>query len=482
MTAASARPAPVPMYRGGMIRIPRTVLGAGAAAAALLAAGTAAAATGRIFTVAGAGNFAFPMRTVPVPVGDGGPAALARILYPTAVAALPDGGYLIADGEGQRVRRVSATGVISTVAGVGREGATGDGGPATAARLNWPLGVAGLADGAVAIAERGNRIRLVEPDGTIRTLAQVVSPDGLAAAADGGVLAAQDFENRVLHIDRAGVVTVVAGTGARGSGGDGGPATAATLNRPVAVGTTADGGVLIGDGSNRVRRVAPDGTITTVAGTGSATASGDGGAATAAGVPRPLAVAGTSDGGFLIASLSQIRRVRADGVITTVAGVGAGNFAGDANAAAAAHLWLPRGVAQLAGGGILVADTNSGRVRFVDRSDPGPSAPGAPRLMGASFVRGIQKGEAALMTRVRVACPPRRVAVRFGLARRATVSIVVTLGGRTVARPGARLGPGLHTLRFRVDRTGEHLVRMTAAEGAGRAAHDQLQLSVNTCG
>jgi hypothetical protein len=453
-----------------------------AVAAALAAAAPASAATGRIFTVAGAGNFVIQNRALPVPVGDGGPAALARILYPTAVAALPGGGYLIADGEGQRVRRVSATGVISTVAGVGREGSTGDGGPATAARLNWPLGVAGLPDGAVAIAERDNRIRLVEPDGTIRTLAQVTSPDGLAAAADGGVLVTQDFENRVVHIDRAGVVTVVAGTGARGFSGDGGPATAAALNRPVAVGAAADGGFLIGDGSNRVRRVAPDGTITTVAGTGSGTASGDGGAATAAGVPRPAAVAGTSDGGFLIASLSQVRRVGADGVIRTVAGVGAGNFAGDANAAADAHLWLPRGVAQLAGGGILVADTNSGRVRFVDRADPGPSVPGAPRLMGASFVRGVQKGEAALMTRVRVACPPRQVAVRFGLARRATVSIVVTLGGRTVARPGARLGPGLHTLRFRVDRTGEHLVRMTAAEGAGRAARDQLQLSVNRCG
>ncbi|HTI34467.1 MAG TPA: hypothetical protein VL422_12365, partial [Miltoncostaea sp.] len=442
----------------------------------------AVAATGRIFTVAGAGDFAFPMRTIAPPVGDGGPAALARILYPTAVAALPDGGYLIADAEGERVRRVTANGVISTVAGVGRGGFTGDGGPAAAARLDWPVGVAGLPDGAVAISDqRNSRIRLVEPDGTIRTLAQVTAPDGIAAAADGGVLVAQDFENRVVHVDRAVVVTVVAGTGARGFAGDGGPATAAVLNRPVGVGAAADGGFLIADGSSRVRHVAPDGIITTVAGTGSGTASGDGGAATAAGVPRPAAVAGTSDGGFLIASLSQVRRVGADGVIRTVAGVGAGNFAGDANAAADAHLWLPRGVAQLAGGGILVADTNSGRVRFIDRADPGAAVPGAPRLMGASFVRGVQKGEAALMTRVRVACPPRQVAVRFGLARRATVSLVVTLAGRTVARPGARLGAGVHTLRFRVDRTGEHLVRMTAAEGGG-AAHDQLQLSVNPCG
>ncbi|HTI35603.1 MAG TPA: hypothetical protein VL422_18150, partial [Miltoncostaea sp.] len=226
-----------------MIRIRRRSWCAGAAAAALIAAGPAAGASGRIFTVAGAGDFAFPMRTIAPPVGDGGPAAFARVLYPTAVAALPDGGYLVADGEGQRVRRVSATGVIRTVAGVGREGSTGDGGPATAARLNWPVGVAGLPDGAVAIADqRNNRIRLVEPDGTIRALAQLVSPDGLAAAADGGVLVVQDVENRVVHVDRAGLVTVVAGTGARGFAGDGGPATAAALNRPAAVGAAADGG------------------------------------------------------------------------------------------------------------------------------------------------------------------------------------------------------------------------------------------------
>jgi hypothetical protein len=438
----------------------------GAAVAALAAAGPAAAATGRIFTVAGAGAFALPMATIPPPVGDGGPAALARILYPTALAALPDGGYLVADAEGQRIRRVSPAGVITTVAGTGRGGLTGDGGPATAARLNWPIGVAALADGSLAIADqRNNRVRLIDPAGTIRTLAVLTAPDGVAPAGGGGVLVVQDFENRVVRVDRAGNVTVVAGTGVRGFSGDGGPATAARLNRPQGVAAAADGGFLIADGSNRIRRVAADGTITT-----------------AAAVERPAGVAETPDGGLLVASVNRVLMVRPGGAVTTVAGTGRGNFSGDGGPARDASLWLPRGVAEAAGGGILVADTNSGRVRFVDVADPGPSAPGAPRVPAASFMRPIQRGEAGIMTHVRVACPPRLVAMRFGLARPATVSMVVSLRGRTVARPGARLGAGSHVLRFRVRRTGRHLVRLTAAEGPGRAARDQAQLTVNPCG
>ncbi len=438
---------------------------AGAVAAALAAGAPATAATGRIFSVAGAGGFALPMATIAPPVGDGGPAAFARILYPTAVAALPDGGYLVADAEGQRIRRVSPAGVITTIAGTGRAGLTGDGGPATAARINWPTGVAPLADGSVAIADqRNNRVRLIDPLGTITTLAQVTSPDGVAPAADGGVLAVQDFENRVVHIDRAGAVTVVAGTGARGSAGDGGPATAALLNRPVAVAAAADGGFLVADGSNRIRRVAADGTITT-----------------AAAVERPAGVAETPDGGLLVTSVNRLLRVDPGGAVTTVAGTGQGNFSGDGGRARDASLWLPRGVAVPAGGGVLVADTTSGRVRFVDAADPEPSAQGIPRVRGASFMRPIQRGEAGIMTHVRVACPPRGVAMRFGLARRATVSMVVTLAGRTVARPGARLAAGAHVLRFRVTRPGQYLARLTAADGPGRAARDQAQVTVRPC-
>ena len=460
---------------------------AAASAVALVAglavgAPPASPATGRIFSVAGAGFFVRGDVSVAPPIGDGGPAAFARLTSPVAVAATQDGGFLVAEANGHRVRRVSPRGVISRVAGTGRGGLSGDGGPATAARINTPVGVAQLADGTVAIADqRNNRIALVDPAGVISTLATMTAPDGVAAAADGGVLVVQDFENRVLHVDRAGVATVVAGSGVRGFFGDGGPATAARLSRPKGVASTADGGFLIADG-NRVRRVAPDGTISTVAGNGAMVPSGDGGPATAAAVPRPAAVAATPDGGFLVASVNQIRRVRPDGTIVTLAGTGRGNFSGDGGPARTANTWLPHGVAAAAGGGVFVADPNAERIRFIDSADPGP-APGVttPRFMAASFVRGIQRGGVSNMTRIRVACPPRLVAVRFALARAATVSVVVSRSGTTVARPGARLGAGAAVLRFRVSRTGEHLVRLTAVDSLRRAAHDQAQLSVGGC-
>ena len=272
---------------------------------------------------------------------------------------------------------------------------------------------------------------------------------------------------------------MVAGTGTRGFSGDGGPATEARLSHPRAVAATRDGAVLIADGSNRVRRVGADGIITTVAGNGSEGSAGDGGPATAASVPRPAAVASTADGGLLIASANRIRRVRPDGTITTVAGTGRGNFSGDAGPAREASLWSPGGVAAAAGGGILVADTFDGRIRFIDSAVPAPvGRPAAPRLLAVSFRRPIQRGEGLIVTRLRVACPPRLVAVRFALNRTAAVSLRVTRAGRRVVVLRARLPAGGHTLRFRVGTTGEHALRLTAVGGPRQMAVNQAQLSV----
>ena len=108
----------------------------------------------------------------------------------------------------------------------------------------------------------------------------------------------------------------------------------------------------------------------------------------------------TGDGGLLIASANRIRRVRPDGTITTVAGTGRGNFSGDAGPARDATLWSPGGVAAAAGGGILVADTFDGRIRFIDSAVPGPRGrPAPPRLLAVSFRRPIQRGEAGYRRR-----------------------------------------------------------------------------------
>jgi hypothetical protein len=195
--------------------------------------------------------------------GDGGPATAAEIFDPNGVAVMPDGGFLIADGD-YVVRRVFPDGTITTVAGTGTPGFSGDGGPATEAHLNLPYSVAVTADGGFLIADAGNR--------------------------------------RVRRVSPTGIITTVAGTGVQGSAGDGGAATAAQLNDPTGVATTPDGGILIADFfGNRVRWVSPTGVITTVAGTGNLAVfrDGDGGPATAANIDMPFGVAVTPSGGFV---------------------------------------------------------------------------------------------------------------------------------------------------------------------------------------
>ena len=227
-------------------------------------AAPAQAAQGDIFTFAGTGLSGFG--------GDGGPATSAALRQPIAVAWLADGSVLVADYGNHRIRRISPGGQITTVAGTGAAGYSGDGGPATSARLSWPLDVEPTADGGFLIADLGNK--------------------------------------RVRRVSPAGIITTVAGTGQGGSQGDGGPATSARLGSPTGVAVTADGGFLVADANaDRVRRVSPDGTITP---------------AVAAQLNVPVGVAALPDGGFLVAEYAghRVRRVSAAGVITRVAGTG----------------------------------------------------------------------------------------------------------------------------------------------------------------
>ena len=224
-------------------------------------------------------------------------------------------------------------GVIIRVAGtVGTAGSAGDDGPATDAQLNFPFGV--------------------------------------AVTADGGFLIGDTLNNVVRKVSADGVITRVAGTGTAGSAGDGGPATDAQLNGPIAVAVTADGGFLIADSNNNVvRRVSADGVITRVAGTtGTAGSAGDDGPATDAQLNGPIGVAVTADGGFLIADQnnSVVRKVSTDGVITRVAGTtGTAGSAGDDGPATDAQLDTPTAVAVTADGGFLIADFINNKVRKV---------------------------------------------------------------------------------------------------------------------
>ncbi|TMM10377.1 MAG: hypothetical protein E6G00_07550, partial [Actinobacteria bacterium] len=402
----------------------------------------------------------------------------AKLNHPTGVAATADGGLLIADADNEVVRRVSPAGTITTVAGtLTVSGSTGDGGPATAAKLFTPEGVAATADGGFLIADADNNaIRRVSPAGTITTVAGTLTapgstgdggpataaklnfPAGVAATADGGFLIADQNNHAIRRVSPAGTITTVAGTlTVSGPTGDGGPATAATLNFPTGVAATADGGYLIADTNNHaIRRVSPAGTITTVAGTLTTPGStGDGGPATAAKLYGPAGVAATADGGYLIADTGNhaIRRVSPAGRITTVAGtLTTSGSTGDGGPATAAKLNLPVGVAATADGGFLIADTDL---------RPGPSGPQGPR--GGQGPRGPRGPQGPPGRNAKVTC---KVKKSKG-AKKVKVTCKVVLVKKTSQ---ARI-------HWRLLRRG-HAV----AHGVARAKHGRVQLRLSHLG
>ena len=284
-------------------------------------------APGTILTVAGNGTAGYS--------GDGGPATSAQLLVPSGVAFDGGGNMFIADSSNNVVRRVDATtGDITTIAGTGAAGYSGDGGPGTAAQLNRPTHVVFDRTVNLYITDAGNaRIRQV---------------------------------NAV-----TGEITTVAGNGTSGYSGDGGPATSAELNFPDGVALDNDGNLYIGDAqNNRIRKVTiATGIITTVAGNGVAGFAGDGQLATNAELDFPSRPALDAAGNLYIADFqnNRVRRVDAvTNVITTIAGTGTAGYGGDGSAAAAAELNGPLSVTVDANGNVYIADTNNQRIRVVN--------------------------------------------------------------------------------------------------------------------
>ena len=328
-------------------------------------------------------------------VGDGGPATLAELGVPSGLAVGPDGSVYIAEQVGQRVRRVGTDGIITTVAGTGTWGFSGDGGPASLAMLSNPHGVVVAPDGTLYIADRSNyRIRRVDVNGIITTvagtgaygfsgdggpatLAQINESFGVALGPDDSLYIADTGNNRVRRVGPDGIITTVAGPGIPGTLGDGGPATQAELHQPWRVAVGPDGSLYIMDRYNfRVRRVGTDGIITTVAGNGTSGFSGDGGPATAAQISASEDVALGPDGGFYIADQSnyRVRWVGSDGIISTVAGNGTYGFSGDGSLAIRAQLDEPIGLALGPDGSFYIADWFNQRVRRVAPMLPSGSA------------------------------------------------------------------------------------------------------------
>ncbi len=305
-------------------------------------------------------------------------------LKPAGIAYDAAGNLYIADMARNQVLEQTVGGALLVLAGTGEQGFAGDGGVATAALLNAPQAIAVDRAGIVYVADTGNaRVRSISTNGTIQTIAgtgvrgfsgdggaaasaQLRTPVGLTVLSDGSLLVSDAGNQRVRKIAPGGIITTFAGVGAQGFGGDGGPAVSALLDGPEGVAALSDGRVVIADSRNhRLRIVATDGTITTLAGTGVRGYSGDGGAAAAAELSLPRGVLALSDGSIVFADANnqRLRQISAQGIITTVAASGTQGAATDgavANAAAANNM---RGVAASPYGALAFADSSNRVIR-----------------------------------------------------------------------------------------------------------------------
>jgi sugar lactone lactonase YvrE len=249
---------------------------------------------GTITTIAGTGMPGFE--------GDGGPASFARLNEPWGVAVDKAGSLFIADFENHRIRKVTPDGIIRTVAGNGTRGFSGDGGPATSAQLNGPSGIAADDAGNMFIADSLNdRVRKVTPDGGIHTIvssAYVFNPDSVVVDAAGNLFIANPYPQNVLKVSPDGVIT----------------AAASGLHFPEGVAVDKFGNLFVADtGNHRVVKVTPEGSMSTLAGSSARGFGGDGGPASAAYLDSPFAVAVDGSGNLFIADSgnNRIRMVAA---------------------------------------------------------------------------------------------------------------------------------------------------------------------------
>ena len=367
--------------------------------------------SGVITTVAGSGERGYG--------GDGGPAVQARLDYPTGIATDGAGNLFIADHNNHRVRKVDPSGIITTVAGTEEGGYGGDGGPAVQARLQNPTGLAVDDDDNLYIADQyTHRIRMVNPYGVITTVAgsgdsgfsgdggpavqaRLNYPTGVTVDGAGNLFIADKDNHRIRMVDSSGVIATIVGSGEIGFSGDGGSAVLARLRFPIDVAMDGAGNLFIADHRNdRIRAVniklpmepatppvgpttppvgpqpTADGTITTLAGNGESgggfgSPAGDGGPAVDAQLDQPEGVATDGAGNVFIADTGwrRVRKVDSSRIISAVAGKGSGGrFDGDGGPAVDAEISKAEDVAADGLGNLYIADTENSRIRMVDSS------------------------------------------------------------------------------------------------------------------
>ena len=348
-------------------------------------------------TIAGPGTA--PTATVTT-IGDGGAATSGYLLAPVAVQWV-NGNLFVLENGGQRVRQITG-GNITTVAGTGGTGNTGDGASAVKATFSYPQGLAVDGSANVYVADTDNyKIRKFSVGGNIST---VVGTGFSGYGADGAATSAQLLLPHAVALDSAGnlyiadgnrvrklvggTITTIAGGVNAGFAGDGGPATAAQFNSPQGVTVDSAGNVYVADTFNsRVRKIATNGTITTVAGTGVSGYSGDGGLASNAQMRAPTGVAMDSAGALYVTEHDRVRKISPNQVITTIAGTGTDGYSGDGGLATGAQLSTTYGISIDTSGNLYVADSGNNVVRMIQpvpgatitnaaSNQPAPVAPG----------------------------------------------------------------------------------------------------------
>ena len=334
--------------------------------------------TGLISTIVGTGTPGYS--------GDGGPATSAIINNPIQVITDASGNVYFADNNSNVIRKISTSGIITTVVGTGVAGYSGDGGPATAAELSDPWGLAIDAAGNLYIGDTRNAVvRKVNTAGIISTIAGTgmagYGGDGGPATAarlqipalmrldnTGNLFFCDNANHRVRKITPLGTITIIAGNGIPGSSGDGGTAVSAAISFPAGVAPDASGNIYISDAvHNVIRKVNSAGIISTFAGTGTAGYTGDGGPASTARLNYPQDIFIDASGNIYFSDTynNVVRKINIAGIISTVAGSGTAGFSGDGGPATAAQLHYPVGVYQDNSGKTYISDPSNNRIRRV---------------------------------------------------------------------------------------------------------------------
>ncbi|GAA4467069.1 hypothetical protein GCM10023093_22250 [Nemorincola caseinilytica] len=347
-----------------------------------------------ITTVAGNGTSTFS--------GDGVQATATAVSQPYDVGMDTYGNLYIGNVGNNRIRKVDPTGIITTVAGTGVAGYNGDGIMATTAQLNFPYGMAVSTFGSIVITDMNNdRVRLINNEGSlISTIAgtgvagysgdggpaiaaKINKPQGIFWDSAGNVYFSDAHNNRVRKVGIDGIITTIGGNGTATSGGDGGPATAAGINHPSGLAVDKAGNIYVAEMmGDRIRKISASGIITTIAGTGVWGYSGDGGAATLAMIKRPKGVCIDKLGNIIIADTDnqKIRKIDINtGIISNIAGGSSvAGYSGDGGPATAAQLNFHQGIYVDTFGNLYAGDCLNNRVRKITCNAPVVSAISGP--------------------------------------------------------------------------------------------------------